>query len=324
MSLKISVLLPAYNAEKYVVEAIDSILAQTYSNFELLIADDASTDQTRNVIQMIRDPRIRHYHNTRNLGKTGTVDKLYNYVTGQLITIHDADDVSLPERFERQVKEFQHNHELGMCGTSFMNVSKDGKEVLESVVMKTDYSDILAEIDMSSQFHGPTMMVKKEILDELGCIYRPYFCNNYEDTDLAYRLAERVLSYNLSAVLYKYRIVSSSLCRQNVDIKNRNFYKIVVFLANERKDRGRDSLMEEKYEVVDDYFVTITEKYRLDTSLIHREAAAYFMYWRLYFRAIGESFKAVRKNPLHLVNLRTLQYCIRNAMFNRLRFIERK
>jgi glycosyltransferase involved in cell wall biosynthesis len=118
----ISVLMPAYNAEKYILDAINSILSQTYQNFELLIADDGSTDGTKSIIDTITDPRVSRYHNIENLGKTTTVDILYKHSQGVLITIHDADDISLPTRFEKQVAEFLNHPDLGMCGTSFISV----------------------------------------------------------------------------------------------------------------------------------------------------------------------------------------------------------
>jgi len=321
VNLKISVLLPAYNCEKYVEEAIKSILGQTYSNFELLIADDASTDRTKEVIHRITesgDCRIHLFHNAVNLGKTGTVANLFKRAVGDLVTIHDADDCSLPERFERQVEEFQKYPDLGLCGTSYISVTEDGNEILETVRMKTCYKEILVGLENSPQFHGPTMMMKKSILDELEGVYRPYFENDNEDTDLAYRIAERHQSYNLSEILYKYRILSTSLRRQSVTVRNRNLYKVVSFLANERRERGSDSIQEGKAEVANEYFSMVTEKYSIDSSLIHREAAELLMHWRLHWRAIKESSIAVRNNPFQLVNYRTLQYCIRKLMFTML------
>jgi glycosyltransferase involved in cell wall biosynthesis len=314
MDYRISVLLPVYNAEKYIAETIRSILDQSYSNFELLIADDASIDRTIEVIQTLADSRIRCFHNSKNMGKTGTVAKLFKYATGGLVTIHDADDMSFPERFARQVNTFKNDPTIAMCGTSFMSVSEDGSKILETIHMKTDYLEILASIDNCSQFHGPTMIIKKSVLDELGEIYRPYFKNNYEDTDLAYRIIEKHPAYNLPDVLYKYRILTNSLCRRNVNVRTRNLYKVVAFLAKERATKGVDSIAAGTPELADAFLNDVTLHYTVDTSLIHREAASYFMYWQLYTRAIEESWLAVRRNPFQLINYRTLQYCVRNSM----------
>jgi glycosyltransferase involved in cell wall biosynthesis len=314
---KISVILPAYNAEKYIEAAVNSILLQTYQNFEIFIADDCSNDRTKAIIDAMNDSRIQTYHNETNLGKTETVKKLYSYVSGTFVTIHDADDISLPERFEKQMLAFATNPKLGMCGTSFNSVSEDGKTVLETIIMESDYNKVLENIPNASQFHGPTMMIKKSILDELGEIYRPFFKNNYEDTDLAYRIAERYESVNLPEVLYIYRILETSLCRSKVDVWNRNLYKAVAFLAKERKESGADSIMRGNPQVVYDYFNTATIHYQQDTSLIHREAAAYFMYWKLYPRAIKEGWLSVVKNPFSLVNWRIWFYCYRKRMFSK-------
>ena len=308
---KISVLIPAYNAEPYISEALNSILSQSHGNFEILIADDCSTDSTKNTIDSFQDQRIQRYHNPKNIGKTATVNQLFKRATGDLVTIHDADDISTPNRFSLQVRAFHNNPMLGMCGTSFVSINAAGNEIIETVSMSDDYQSILQNIDACSQFHGPTMMIRKSILDELGEIYRPYFENNYEDVDLARRIVDKHLSFNVPAILYKYRILTTSLCRQNVNIRNRNLRHIVSFLADERKARGTDSLMENRADVVDHHFYQITAKYRSDPALIHRQAAAYFMCWKLYPRAISESWLAVKRRPFALENFRTLQYCIR-------------
>jgi glycosyltransferase involved in cell wall biosynthesis len=296
---------------------LNNILIQTYQNLEIIIADDCSTDRTKAIIDAIDDKRIQTHHNVINLGKTETVKKLYSYVSGTFVTIHDADDISLPERFEKQLLAFATNPKLGMCGTSFNSVSEDGKTILETIIMESDYNKVLDKIPNASQFHGPTMMIKKSILDELGEIYRPFFKNNYEDTDLAYRIAERYESVNLPEVLYIYRILDTSLCRTKVDVWNRNLYKAVAFLAKERKESGVDSIMSGNPEIVYDYFNEVTIHYQQDTSLIHREAASYFMYGKLYPRAVREGWLSVVKNPFSLINWRTWFYCYRKMMFSK-------
>src|SRR5690606_24842253 len=95
----ISVLMPAYNAERFVGEAIKSILSQTYPHWELLACDDASTDDTWRELNMFSDRRIKLFRNASNQGKAKTVNELYKTASGNLITVHDADDTSMPERF---------------------------------------------------------------------------------------------------------------------------------------------------------------------------------------------------------------------------------
>ena len=143
---KITVLLSAYNAEKYVKEAIDSILDQTYKNFEIIISDDGSTDNTRYIIDSINDDRLKSFHNFRNQGKTFTINYLSSKATGSFVTVHDADDLSLPDRFEKQIVSFRKNPKLVMCGTSFIYVKKD-LSVFKKVKMPSNYDKIVKNLE---------------------------------------------------------------------------------------------------------------------------------------------------------------------------------
>ena len=104
----ISVIMPAYNCELYVEMAIKSILEQTYKDFELLIADDASKDNTKKIIDDLAktDSRIKTFHNESNLGYLQASNKLFEKCSGEYITFQDADDFSDVTRFEKLVKEF--------------------------------------------------------------------------------------------------------------------------------------------------------------------------------------------------------------------------
>lgn len=315
----ISVLLSAYNAEKFLSEALESILAQKFSNFELLVADDGSTDQTRAIINKFaaRDERIKCFYNEKNIGKTATINSLFKHAKGSLVTIHDADDVSSPLRFERQVKEFISDDQLGVCGVSFITINDCGF-ILEYNPMPSSWADIQREIRNRSQFHGPTMMMRRSVLEGLGEIYRPYFRDNYEDTDLAFRILDSYKGINLKDYLYYYRILPSSLCRKNVDVRNRNLYKAVAFLGKQRSVSGSDFLMENKPEKVDEYLHEVTKAYRDDPSLICREAAAYYFHWSLTNQALESAWKGILMRPLDLRNFRTLLYILRKLLMNKI------
>ena len=99
----ISVLMSVYNAEEFLHEAIDSVLAQTYTNFEFIIIEDASTDKSQRIISSYEDPRITLIQNLSNLGLPRSLNKGINLAKGKYIARMDADDISLPERFEKQL-----------------------------------------------------------------------------------------------------------------------------------------------------------------------------------------------------------------------------
>jgi len=217
------------------------------------------------------------------------------------------------------LEAFENDADLILCGTSFYTVDKDGY-LLEEISMPTSYEEILSGIAGASQFHGPTMMMMKFFLSEFGELYRPYFKDNYEDTDLAYRISERGKAINLKDPLYIYRILETSLCRNDVNIRNRNLYKVVAHLADQRKQRGVDDIMENRPEFVDDYFDRITLKYKQDPALIYREATSYYFYWKLYRKARQAAWKGFLIRPFQLINLRTYLYVVRHQIFNFLNF----
>ena len=96
---KISVIMPAYNAEKYLREAIDSILGQTFTDFELIVINDCSRDDTEQIILSYQDPRIVYLKNEKNLGVAGTLNRGLEVARGAYIARMDADDRSVPDRF---------------------------------------------------------------------------------------------------------------------------------------------------------------------------------------------------------------------------------
>lgn len=113
----VSVLMPAYNAEVTVVEAMQSILWQTYPHFEFIIINDGSTDATRERILSVSDARIRYYENEVNQGLVYTLNRGIDLCRGKYIARMDADDISLPTRFEKQVEVMEKSPNIIVCGT---------------------------------------------------------------------------------------------------------------------------------------------------------------------------------------------------------------
>ena len=125
---KISVVMPAYNAENYIREAIDSILAQTFRDFEFLIIDDGSTDHTVEIIRSYSDSRIRLYQNERNMGVAATLNRGLDLARGEYIARMDADDISLPERFAKQAAYMDAHPDVAVCGSNIILFSEGAPE----------------------------------------------------------------------------------------------------------------------------------------------------------------------------------------------------
>ena len=108
----VSVLIPVYNTEKYIKESLDSIISQTYTNLEIIVVDDASTDSTYSILSTYTDPRLKLYRNKTNLYIAENRNKAISYATGKYIVWQDADDISLPIRVETLVSFMEEHPEI--------------------------------------------------------------------------------------------------------------------------------------------------------------------------------------------------------------------
>lgn len=123
----ITVLMPAYNAEKYIREAIDSVLAQTFSDFELLIINDGSTDRTEEYVLSYADPRIVYVKNEKNLKLIKTLNRGIDLAKGKFIARIDSDDIILPDRLEKEINVLENNQEISVVSCFPYRISMSGK-----------------------------------------------------------------------------------------------------------------------------------------------------------------------------------------------------
>lgn len=196
---KVTVLMPVYNGEKYLREAIDSILNQTFSDFEFLIINDGSTDKSVEIINSYNDSRICLIHNTDNLGLINSLNKGLELADGEYIARMDSDDISLPKRLERQVNVMDENLDVGICGTwfDFINLDYKVRHPIESPVIKV-------HLLINTAFGHPTVMLRKKILKESQWFYDKNY-KHAEDYDFFSRLSDNTECYNVPEVLLKYR-----------------------------------------------------------------------------------------------------------------------
>ncbi|MFS8652378.1 MAG: glycosyltransferase family 2 protein, partial [Caldibacillus sp.] len=124
----VTVFMPVYNSGKYLVEAIESILRQTYRNLELLIVDDGSTDHSIEIIKTFADPRIRLIKNDQNRGIPFTRNVGLKEARGKYLAIMDSDDISHPERIERQVAYLENHPAIDVAGTFYVQFSENRKK----------------------------------------------------------------------------------------------------------------------------------------------------------------------------------------------------
>ena len=232
---KISVLMPVYNAEKFLKEAIDSILNQTFKDFEFLIINDGSTDNSKKIILSYNDKRIRYFENNKNLGVAGTLNKGLRLARTELIARMDADDISLPNRFELQYKEMQRGKKIAVLASNYDVVDEKGK-----FLYTERYAKSLEEIYYTLQFQDclghPTVMFRKHIILD---IFNGYDKNHEsEDYDLWLRISSKYKISKINTSLLKLRTSRNS----RMGAKGREIDAAATLLAK----RNLESLTGEK------------------------------------------------------------------------------
>ena len=167
MNPEISVIMPVYNGERYIREAVESVLHQTFSDWELIIVNDSSTDGTEKILESFSDPRIKVLKNNRNLGSVGSRNKAFLVARGEFIAILDADDIAMPARFEEQVKFLRFHPDVGLVASLVKIIGEDGVQI--GRVMK----DITPpeKAPMKILFHNflafSSVMMRKDAMPEI-------------------------------------------------------------------------------------------------------------------------------------------------------------
>jgi glycosyltransferase involved in cell wall biosynthesis len=198
----ISVIMPVYNAEKYVYEAIDSILKQTFTDFELLIFNDCSTDTSREIILSFQDARIRLIDSPVNTGYVKHLNDGLLQAKGQYIARMDADDRSDLERFSKQMNYLDQHPEVGACG-SWIQFIGDKEGVVDYPI---DHLDIVTHLFLfGNAMAHPTVMLRKSVLTVHQLVYNASL-EPAEDYDLWTRLADVAQLHNIPEVLLHYRL----------------------------------------------------------------------------------------------------------------------
>lgn len=199
----VTVLMPVYNADLYLKEAVESILAQSYSHFELLIINDGSVDGSVNIIKSFTDERVHLVENETNLGLIATLNKGFDLAKGKYIARMDADDVALPNRLKEQVVYLEKNEEVGVYGCGYVDLKheQEGKQT----VFLSDHDALKSVLFFNSCMGHPTVMFRTELLRANELKYNPEF-KHAEDYEFWVRTIELTKFSNSPKVLLQYRI----------------------------------------------------------------------------------------------------------------------
>jgi glycosyltransferase involved in cell wall biosynthesis len=217
----ISVIMPTYNSALYIRQAVDSILNQTYRNFEFLIFDDCSKDDTFEIIKSYGDERIQLFRKDKNTGYTDSLIKGINNAKGKYIARMDSDDISHTSRFEKQVAFLETNPDYGIVGSFTETIANgDNSQLWEYPV---EDNDIRIYTIVNSPFVHPAVMIRKDVLERNHLTYIPTF-EPCEDYKLWVDLLKVSKGKNIAEPLLYYRLHEAQTISLKRDalIKNSN------------------------------------------------------------------------------------------------------
>lgn len=233
LKCRTGVIMPVYNMAPFIRDAVLSILNQTYTDFELLIVDDASTDNTREIIQSFNDNRITLIRNESNKGLVYGLNFGLDYFDCEYVFRMDGDDISLPTRFEKQVRFMDENPDVVLCGTQAFWEEMDadcGIGKTHNWVYYLNDQDLRVSLIWGASFIHPSVVLRNSVLKSNKLYYDNTYTIACEDWQMWVKLSNFGKIANLNERLIRYRIRKGSLHRSNADLaiqlnhKVRSFY----------------------------------------------------------------------------------------------------
>jgi len=186
---KASVIMPVYNEEKYIKKAIESILNQTFKDFEFIIIDDGSTDRTKEILKKYKDKRIKIITNRKNEFVSRALNKGIKKAKGEYIIRIDGDDIALPNRLEKQINFLETHPEISVLGSAIFEINKKNSLKLMPVLTKDDQIKKGLGLRMFRIIYHPTVIIRKKVLIDIG-MYNEKL-QYTQDKDLWLRLAAK-------------------------------------------------------------------------------------------------------------------------------------
>ena len=229
MSL-VSIIMPVYNLEKYIASSIQSILRQTYSNIELIIVDDCSTDNSYEIARTFKDERIRLFRNSENRGVVYSRNFAISKAKGVYIAINDGDDISHPRRIEYQVSYMEQHPDIGVLGT-FAFIIDDRGKIRDDMRLYSNSEELKIVNMFTSPFLNSSTLARSCLLKENP--YSEEFVMG-QDSELWLRLSAKTKFYTLKRRLLFYRV-------HNFNVQHR--------VDSDRKLRIRRLLLEKRSKI---------------------------------------------------------------------------
>jgi glycosyltransferase involved in cell wall biosynthesis len=255
--------MPVYNGATYLNEAIDSILKQTFSDFEFIISDDGSTDDSVKIIKSYDDNRIRLVENKNNIGQSETLNKGINLARGKYIARMDQDDISMPERLKKQLDFMENNSDVGVCGSWLQLIGKY-KGIAES---ETEDDLIKIKLLTNQNLAHPAVMIRKSTLVKYQLNYDPTFTVAM-DYDLWVRMFEYCSFANLPEPLLKYRTHKNQKSKISSGISYTEMMRVLALLLEKMDFRFNRYDLSMHYKIVTGTSLDSLNKYKAFRYLI--------------------------------------------------------
>ncbi len=224
-----TILIPAYNCGKYILDTLTSVLNQSYVNYELLVIDDGSTDNSCEIIKSIADDRIVFLQNPKNVGIVKTLNRGIGLARGKYIARMDADDVMLGNRLQEQIDFLENNLDYGMVGGWYKVTDEEG-ETLDCLKTVLAHEDIKVGLIFTNQFAHSSVTMRTALAKQLK--YKQDFIYT-EDYDLWCRMAEITKVANLPLFHLSYRWYPNNTC----NLKQKELKSTVVKILSRELDK---------------------------------------------------------------------------------------
>lgn len=227
---KITVLMPVYNSGVYLAEAVESILSQSFRDFEFLIIDDGSSDGSVENIKSFRDKRVKLLHNGEHLGVSATLNKGLAMAGSEYVARMDADDLSEPDRLMAQLELMEESPEVGVCG-SWVRMFTDGGRG-HIIRYPLDAETIRAYVLFNNPLAHPAVMMRRPLLQRYELRYDPE-CGAGQDYELWSRCLPHIAARNIGRTLLSWRVNQEGVTQKDNSGSNR------TALAVQRRELAR-------------------------------------------------------------------------------------
>ncbi len=261
----VSVIMAVYNGETNLRETVSSMLEQTFTDFEFIIVNDGSTDDTEHILARLTDPRIIVIHNEQNSGLAYSLNRGLERAQGKYIARIDADDLAVPERLEKQVAFLERHSEIGIVGNCCVVIDETGKRLGVARFPLKDLEIRWVSL-LTNSFNHPSVMIRRDIFRQHRLTYDPTFQASQD-----YELWTRMLAYtrgaNLEELLTIYRISNDSITTKHRSIQFRN--QDVVILRTIRQQLPGFAISAEQVTQLRESFIgSIRPKREFETQRI--------------------------------------------------------